>query len=402
MKIRPIRTDTDHAQALARMEKLWRAKAGTPSADELDLPELFMEGAPLEDLDGVADVDPLQALLPRGDGAPPVVAFARELALELENRGSDYYAGALLRKKREQKEAKSITAMEALSRGDLPPLSRDSFAMHLTCPDCGETNPYEVSEVYISPADSKAGFYVGDDLCCRSCGGTEPLEAGDRMANLGLTAELMMYSAAKDSGETYNGPLRLGITQMADGRELAPSAAVNEYRQRLAANPEHVPDLLGLGNLYRYLGPQRRAVECFERAMKLDPTVPEAAKSLAIIRLEAGDDEGAFRLLKRAVAERKHWRFHRLMEGATPADFRADFVYLYNELAERLGQETLPEPPPGPLMRRRLLHELDMGLEDFRDPLYAEPIRRGPKVRRNDPCPCGSGKKYKKCCLRRE
>lgn len=28
-----------------------------------------------------------------------------------------------------------------------------------------------------------------------------------------------------------------------------------------------------------------------------------------------------------------------------------------------------------------------------------EPVRRAtPKVGRNDPCPCGSGKKYKKCC----
>ncbi len=28
------------------------------------------------------------------------------------------------------------------------------------------------------------------------------------------------------------------------------------------------------------------------------------------------------------------------------------------------------------------------------------PVRReGPKIGRNDPCPCGSGKKYKKCCL---
>ena len=25
--------------------------------------------------------------------------------------------------------------------------------------------------------------------------------------------------------------------------------------------------------------------------------------------------------------------------------------------------------------------------------------RDAPKVGRNDPCPCGSGKKYKKCCL---
>lgn len=29
---------------------------------------------------------------------------------------------------------------------------------------------------------------------------------------------------------------------------------------------------------------------------------------------------------------------------------------------------------------------------------YVEP-RSGPKIGRNDPCPCGSGKKYKKCCV---
>ena len=30
-----------------------------------------------------------------------------------------------------------------------------------------------------------------------------------------------------------------------------------------------------------------------------------------------------------------------------------------------------------------------------------EPIRnRGQRVGRNDPCPCGSGKKYKNCCMR--
>ena len=29
----------------------------------------------------------------------------------------------------------------------------------------------------------------------------------------------------------------------------------------------------------------------------------------------------------------------------------------------------------------------------------AATYKPGPKVGRNDPCPCGSGKKYKKCCL---
>jgi uncharacterized protein len=33
-------------------------------------------------------------------------------------------------------------------------------------------------------------------------------------------------------------------------------------------------------------------------------------------------------------------------------------------------------------------------------PASAAPLRRAqPRVGRNDPCPCGSGKKYKKCCL---
>jgi uncharacterized protein YecA (UPF0149 family) len=31
---------------------------------------------------------------------------------------------------------------------------------------------------------------------------------------------------------------------------------------------------------------------------------------------------------------------------------------------------------------------------------HAEPVisRQGPRTSRNDPCPCGSGKKFKSCC----
>jgi preprotein translocase subunit SecA len=36
---------------------------------------------------------------------------------------------------------------------------------------------------------------------------------------------------------------------------------------------------------------------------------------------------------------------------------------------------------------------------DFDDADDTTPYKReSPKVGRNDPCPCGSGKKYKKCC----
>ena len=35
---------------------------------------------------------------------------------------------------------------------------------------------------------------------------------------------------------------------------------------------------------------------------------------------------------------------------------------------------------------------------DAKDPSKQPMVRQGAKVGRNDPCPCGSGKKYKKCC----
>jgi len=33
-------------------------------------------------------------------------------------------------------------------------------------------------------------------------------------------------------------------------------------------------------------------------------------------------------------------------------------------------------------------------------PTPGQMARKPPKVGRNDPCPCGSGKKFKKCCLK--
>ncbi|WP_006745805.1 SEC-C metal-binding domain-containing protein [Thioalkalivibrio paradoxus] len=43
----------------------------------------------------------------------------------------------------------------------------------------------------------------------------------------------------------------------------------------------------------------------------------------------------------------------------------------------------------------------DLGWQDEPLPLAFDTpyVREHPKVGRNDPCPCGSGRKYKKCCL---
>jgi hypothetical protein len=49
---------------------------------------------------------------------------------------------------------------------------------------------------------------------------------------------------------------------------------------------------------------------------------------------------------------------------------------------------------------RRRSRDIDANAPDSFQDLPSEPVRAAQKPGRNDPCPCGSGKKYKKCCGR--
>ncbi len=48
--------------------------------------------------------------------------------------------------------------------------------------------------------------------------------------------------------------------------------------------------------------------------------------------------------------------------------------------------------------RKQVAKPLVEGFAGGKMPEKKAPVRKGEKVGRNDPCPCGSGKKYKKCC----
>ena len=60
-------------------------------------------------------------------------------------------------------------------------------------------------------------------------------------------------------------------------------------------------------------------------------------------------------------------------------------------------------PKEKPIERVQVVKPTDEGFMKFGQrkiskPVTKTPIRNENKVGRNDPCPCGSGKKYKKCC----
>ena len=54
-------------------------------------------------------------------------------------------------------------------------------------------------------------------------------------------------------------------------------------------------------------------------------------------------------------------------------------------------------PGPGPAQPNGLPQEGGGDYYEPSEPVKQEPVKVGPKIGRNDPCPCGSGKKYKQC-----
>jgi preprotein translocase subunit SecA len=80
--------------------------------------------------------------------------------------------------------------------------------------------------------------------------------------------------------------------------------------------------------------------------------------------------------------------FQQMMNSIEEESLR--YLYLLQPVEE---QERVQE-----MERRHRRQQLVLNSGGDAAPETPKPIIKGPKVGRNEPCPCGSGKKYKKCC----
>ncbi|MEJ2640309.1 MAG: preprotein translocase subunit SecA [Desulfosarcinaceae bacterium] len=89
--------------------------------------------------------------------------------------------------------------------------------------------------------------------------------------------------------------------------------------------------------------------------------------------------------------------------------YKKEGFEMFQDLMERIKEETLgllfriQLADPDTLQERHRTREQDLVFSggDGGAPAKKKPVQRtSKKVGRNDPCPCGSGKKYKKCCGR--
>jgi len=78
--------------------------------------------------------------------------------------------------------------------------------------------------------------------------------------------------------------------------------------------------------------------------------------------------------------------------GGTPVNISFNFEALFKKMVEYKAKHLYSLP------QWENIFDLDTRKQLMREQQQSGTVIRDRKVSRNDPCPCGSGKKYKKCC----
>jgi len=190
-----------------------------------------------------------------------------------------------------------------------------------------------------------------------------------------------------------------------------------------------------LGNLYDHAGVPDRAKEAYLRAIELDPTdieahamlgqlldrddrLPEAVPHFHAVLINARNASNVKKHLRRSLVRAA---IEALLAAHVESDGEIEFLPTMNpektkeldpqelafveirefDLGTERGVEELVDTFVGkrrPTPLRWLKRLKKRRLDPYNEPPALQIRRDNLQVGRNDPCPCGSGKKYKKCC----
>jgi len=286
---------------------------------------------------------------------------------------------------REREAARMRLAEKAVRDPDDVP--HDHLILPLQCTNCRRTYRYVVREVYVDPEvpeGERLQPFIRDRIRCKGCGREDEYVLTPQ-ADWVLLAELTMMLArgqTEGSQEPETGPLRFAKLGLSDGRRMNPREAQRHYETQLAERPDDPALHIGYGNVLRFLRDFDRATAAYRRALELEPRAVEAYATLGQIAEERGDFAEAHALYAKCEALGRDARFYQVRD-------RGEFRRAIQEALDNAAA-SLAVHPPEPVPAQARLEALSRG------------DRGETKVGRNDPCPCGSGKKYKKCCLLKE
>lgn len=148
-----------------------------------------------------------------------------------------------------------------------------------------------------------------------------------------------------------------------------------------------------IGDSLFYMGKKAEAYDYYEKWLSEDSQNSNGITGYCLILIENGDTEKAYSLVRRVT-----W-------GMPCYEDNSILFMRAKLLADYLGKQEESE------WYQQQLEKYEDSISNwelYQDELYDEftgpkqiPVVKAEKIYPNDPCPCGSGKKYKKCCGRK-
>jgi HEAT repeat protein len=265
--------------------------------------------------------------------------------------------------------------LDVLERGDLSGLLNEAVEVELMCRQCGKSYYYEIENIYVT--GEKEEPRISDKIICKNCRAINQYEMTTK-GRLAILSQLVLMAGFSEKGKLKpeESPIKFAEAGLMDGRRMSFDDVLKYYKKEVQKVPDDPTLRVGYGNVLMKMGMEGEAVFQYQEALRLDPLAVEACASLGEYEGDKGNFSQAYEYFKKAADRIHTGHYYRTKE----IDQLKEAIFLNLEHYEEMLGKGREESPAS----------------------FSQKLIKREKVGRNDPCPCGSGRKYKKCCLNKD
>lgn len=267
--------------------------------------------------------------------------------------------------KRPKKEQEKIRKM--MNKPD------DNFALQFKCHECKKKQNVKTGQVWDYGTGNNFSF--GNEIMCKFCFSN----------NIKLTKNGkmdMMRKAMRVYSGKDNGIMHVGKEIIVENKKMLFNKSYSYILRRIEEEPNNGELYLRAGNIAERSNKYNDAIKHYEKSLELNPKL--IASYLNLVEIYE------HRYMHYKIRDAKQtaiFYLEEMIDLFRTQKFNEATIRNNNEIIQFIGEksENLGVDIPG-LIKVPILP-------------YKRQIE---KIGRNDPCHCGSGKKYKKCCLNKD
>ena len=267
----------------------------------------------------------------------------------------------------EESNLKDIDKKELEKRMWIP---EEDLSIQFKCHDCHKKQ--NINPGLIKILDGKRSeFNFENEIMCKFCFGN----------NVSVTTQGgrdIMFQAIGTVEGSRKGVMSVSKEIYVENKLMPFKKSYNYILKRLKEEPENAGLYLRAGNVARNFNKYNEAIKHYEKSIQLNPKL--IAIYLNLVELY----------------EFRH-KYYGIEDAKTSA------IFYLNEMMDVFRTQdfdTLTLKDDRAIVQ--FMGEKSESLGVYIPELIKIPLSKKEKIGRNDSCPCGSGKKYKKCCLNNE